>query len=139
MSDKQELNSCENCNLEHKDEKTQEAVKVRACQVHPDCDIEEAKEDYVIRMDMPGLDPAGIDVKLDKDILTVEAKAEIEGLAPRRYYRQFRVMRGLDAAIRAATGLPAFLVDNPMACVAVGSGKMLSNIDKNKHILQTMY
>jgi hypothetical protein len=26
-----------------------------------------------------------------------------------------------------------------MACVAVGSGKMLSNIDKNKHILQTMY
>lgn len=98
MSDKQELNSCENCNLEHKDEKTQEAVKVRACQVHPDCDIEEAKEDYVIRMDMPGLDPAGIDVKLDKDILTVEAKAEIEGLASRRYYRQFRVMRGLDAA-----------------------------------------
>ena len=98
MSDKQELNSCENCNLEHKDEKAQEAVKVRACQVHPDCDIEEAKEDYVIRMDMPGLDPAGIDVKLDKDILTVEAKAEIEGLAPRKYYRQFRVMRGLDAA-----------------------------------------
>ena len=98
MSDKQELNSCENCNLEHKDEKTQETVKVRACQVHPDCDIEEAKEDYVIRMDMPGLDPAGIDVKLDKDILTVEAKAEIEGLAPRKYYRQFRVMRGLDAA-----------------------------------------
>ena len=98
MSDKQELNSCENCNLEHKDEKTQEAVKVRACQVHPDCDIEEAKEDYVIRMDMPGLDPAGIDVKLDKDILTVEAKVEIEGLAPRRHFRQFRVMRGLDAA-----------------------------------------
>lgn len=98
MSDKQELNSCENCNLEHKDEKTQEAVKVRACQVHPDCDIEETKEDYVIRMDMPGLDPAGIDVKLDKDILTVEAKVEIEGLAPRRYFRQFRVMRGLDAA-----------------------------------------
>jgi rod shape-determining protein MreB len=49
------------------------------------------------------------------------------------------LLRGLDAAIRAATGLPAFLVDNPMACVAVGSGKMLSNIDKNKHILQTMY
>ena len=99
MSDKQELNRCENCELEHKDEKaSQEAVKVRTCQVHPDCDIEEAKEDYVIRMDMPGLDPAGIDVKLDKDILTVEAKAEIEGLVPRKYYRQFRVMRGLDAA-----------------------------------------
>ena len=49
------------------------------------------------------------------------------------------LLRGLDAAIRAATGLPAFLVDNPMACVALGSGKMLSNIDKSKHILQTMY
>ena len=49
------------------------------------------------------------------------------------------LLRGLDAAIRASTGLPVFLVDNPLACVAVGSGKMLSNIDKNKHILQTMY
>jgi len=49
------------------------------------------------------------------------------------------LLRGLDAAIRASTGLPAFLVDNPMACVALGSGKMLSNIDKSKHILQTMY
>ena len=49
------------------------------------------------------------------------------------------LLRGLDAAIRAATGLPAFLVDNPLACVACGSGKMLSSLDKNKHILQTMY
>ena len=49
------------------------------------------------------------------------------------------LLRGLDIAIRAATGLPAFLVDNPLACVACGSGKMLSNLDKNKHVLQTMY
>ena len=49
------------------------------------------------------------------------------------------MLRGLDAAIRAATGLPAFVVDNPLACVACGSGKMLSNLDKNKHVLQTMY
>ena len=49
------------------------------------------------------------------------------------------LLRGLDAAIRAATGLPAFLVDEPLACVARGSGKMLSSLDKNKHILQTMY
>ena len=49
------------------------------------------------------------------------------------------LLRGLDAAIRAATGLPAFLVDNPLACVARGSGKILSSPDKNKHILQTMY
>ena len=49
------------------------------------------------------------------------------------------MVRGLDAAIRAATGLPVFLVDNPLACVACGCGKMLSSLDKNKHILQTMY
>lgn len=98
MSDKQELNQCEQCELEHKDDSKQEAVKIKTCQVNPDCDIEEAKEDYIVRMDMPGLDPSGIDVKLDKDILTVQAVAEIDGLMPRKYYRQFRVMRGLDAA-----------------------------------------
>lgn len=49
------------------------------------------------------------------------------------------MLRGLDAALRAATGLPAFLVDRPLECVARGSGMMLSNLDKGKHILQTMY
>ncbi len=49
------------------------------------------------------------------------------------------LLRGLDAAIRAATGLPVFLVDNPLACVACGSGKMLMDLDRNKHVLQTMY
>ena len=49
------------------------------------------------------------------------------------------LLRGLDTAIRISTGLPAFLVDNPLACVCCGSGKMLSNLDNNKHVLQTMY
>ena len=49
------------------------------------------------------------------------------------------LLRGLDAAIRAATGLPVFLVDNPLACVATVTGKMLNNLDKNRHVLQTMY
>lgn len=49
------------------------------------------------------------------------------------------MLRGLDAAIRAATGLPVFLVDNALECVACGSGKMLSSLDQSKHILQTMY
>ncbi len=100
MSEKDLQNqNCEKCELDHKDaDASQNAVKVRVCKVSPECDIEEAKEDFVVRMDMPGLDPAAIDVKLDKDILTVEANAEIDGLMPRRYYRQFRVMRGLDAS-----------------------------------------
>lgn len=49
------------------------------------------------------------------------------------------LLRDLDMAIRAATGLPAFLVDEPLSCVARGSGKMLDDLDKSKHILQTMY
>ncbi len=49
------------------------------------------------------------------------------------------LLRGLDIAIRNATGLPVFLVDNPLACVVNGSGKMLSNIDGSRHVLQTMY
>lgn len=75
----------------------QKPVKIRVQQVQPDVDVEETKEDYVLTIDMPGLNSEDIDVKLDKEILTVEAKAEVEGLAPRHYYRQFRVMRGLDA------------------------------------------
>ena len=74
-----------------------EAVKIKFQQVQPDVDIEEDKEDYIVRVDMPGMTPESIDVQLDKELLTVDAKVEIEGLAPREYYRQFRVARGLDA------------------------------------------
>ena len=49
------------------------------------------------------------------------------------------MLRNLDIAIRNATNLPAFLVDEPLSCVARGSGKMLIDIEKSKHILQTMY
>ncbi len=49
------------------------------------------------------------------------------------------LLRDLDVAIRAATGLPVFVVDEPLSCVARGSGKMLEDVDKVKHVLQTMY
>jgi rod shape-determining protein MreB len=49
------------------------------------------------------------------------------------------LLRDLDVAIRAATGLPVFVVDDPLTCVARGSGKMLSDIERSKHVLQTMY
>ena len=79
-------------------EKKDEQVKVRYQHIQPDVDIEEGKDDYIVTVDMPGLDPKDIDLKLDKELLTVEARATIGGLMPRHYYRQFRVMRGLDAA-----------------------------------------
>jgi rod shape-determining protein MreB len=49
------------------------------------------------------------------------------------------LLRDLDAAIRVSTGLPAFVVDDPLSCVARGSGKMLADLNKSRHILQTMY
>lgn len=88
---------CENTEMAKKNEQEQN-VEVRVAQVQPAVDIEEAKEDFIVNVDMPGIDPKKIQVNLDKEILTVEANAEIEGLPPRHYYRQFRVMRGLDAS-----------------------------------------
>jgi len=49
------------------------------------------------------------------------------------------MLRGLDLAIRNATNLPVFLVDDPLSCVARGCGKMLTDIEGSKPILQTMY
>ena len=49
------------------------------------------------------------------------------------------LLHNLDVAIRQSTGLPVFLADEPLGCVARGSGMMLNNIDKARHILQTMY
>jgi rod shape-determining protein MreB len=49
------------------------------------------------------------------------------------------MLRGLDVAIRNSTNLPAFLVDEPLSCVVRGCGQMLLDLDKSKHILQTMY
>lgn len=49
------------------------------------------------------------------------------------------LLNNLDVAIRQATGLPVFLSDNPLYCVALGGGKILSNVEKSKHVLQTMY
>ena len=63
----------------------------------PDCDIEEAKDCYLVQVDMPGLELNNIHVELDRDMLMVEGNATIDGLETRHYERQFRVMKGLDA------------------------------------------
>jgi len=49
------------------------------------------------------------------------------------------LLKGLDAAIRQSTGLPVFLADDPLSCIAVGAGKMLDDLHKNQSILKTMY
>jgi len=97
----------ENNNIQCCSNNTNDKVEVRGDhapaqpklrRIQPPADIAEAKEDFILCMDMPGLNPNDISVKLDKEILTVEAKSEVEGLPPRIFYRQFRVMNGLDAS-----------------------------------------
>ncbi len=41
----------------------------------------------------------------------------------------------LDAIISAATGLPVFLADEPLLCVALGTGKVLENLEAYRGVL----
>jgi rod shape-determining protein MreB len=48
-------------------------------------------------------------------------------------------LRNLDFAIRHATGLPVSIADNPLQCVALGTGRVMDDIKNYRHILSTMY
>lgn len=45
------------------------------------------------------------------------------------------LLKNLDLVLREATGLPVFVADDPLACVALGTGKVLENRKKFKHVL----
>ncbi|MBI4569835.1 MAG: rod shape-determining protein [Planctomycetes bacterium] len=47
------------------------------------------------------------------------------------------LLRGLDKAINAAIHLPVFIADNPLECVARGTGKALDDIELLAQIAQT--
>lgn len=40
------------------------------------------------------------------------------------------LLRGLDRLISQETGMPVYVAENPLDCVAVGTGRVLENIDK---------
>ncbi|MBQ4153074.1 MAG: rod shape-determining protein, partial [Oscillospiraceae bacterium] len=40
------------------------------------------------------------------------------------------LLRGLDKLISQETGIPVYVAENPLDCVAEGTGKVLENIDK---------
>ena len=88
-------NNIKNVNHNREQEQDKTNVEVKCVEFQPPVDIEETKDEYILNVDMPGVDPNAIDVNLDKDILSIGAKAEIDGLPTRCYRRQFRVMRGL--------------------------------------------
>ncbi|MBN8827111.1 MAG: rod shape-determining protein [Sphingobacteriia bacterium] len=45
------------------------------------------------------------------------------------------LLRNLDYVLREATGLPVFIAEDPLSCVAVGTGKVLENMKKFQHVL----
>lgn len=45
------------------------------------------------------------------------------------------LLRNLDHVIREATKLPVFVAEQPLSCVALGTGKVLEEFDRLKHVL----
>ena len=45
------------------------------------------------------------------------------------------LLRNLDYVLREATHLPVFVADDPLSCVALGTGRVLENRKKLKHVL----
>jgi len=79
----------------------------------PDADILERAEEYVVRVDLPGADEQSVQVRFDKDVLTIEANPTVApdpAWTPRHveyqpggYAREFRIADGIDVeAIRAS-------------------------------------
>jgi rod shape-determining protein MreB and related proteins len=45
---------------------------------------------------------------------------------------------GLDKLIQKETGIPTYLAEDPLSCVALGTGKALDSIDKLEDSLTTL-
>jgi HSP20 family protein len=79
----------------------------------PDADILERADEYVVRVDVPGADEQSVQVRFDKDVLSIQASAGAPPepvWAPRHseyqpgsYVREFRLADGIDVdSIRAS-------------------------------------
>lgn len=87
-----------------------EAQFVRAI---PVCDVWEAEDGVHVLAEMPGVDPASVEVTVERDVLTIRGQAElprpsaaVQGLSPTiptRYARAFQLAETADAdSIQAA-------------------------------------
>jgi HSP20 family protein len=79
----------------------------------PDADILERAEEYLVLIDLPGADEGSVQVRFDKELLTIEASvaaAPDPAWTPRHveyqpggYAREFRIADGIDVdSIRAS-------------------------------------
>jgi len=49
------------------------------------------------------------------------------------------LLRRLDEVLREATGLPVSVAEDPLACVALGTGRALDEMKRLRHVLSSMY
>jgi rod shape-determining protein MreB len=49
------------------------------------------------------------------------------------------LLNNLDRVLREATGLPVSIADDPLSCVALGTGSVLENTKGMRHILTTAF
>lgn len=68
-----------------------------ATRLYPAVDIYESEKDYLLVLDVPGVDGAGIDVEVDKGTLKVGAK-RADGAEALLYHREFKVPSDVDAS-----------------------------------------
>lgn len=62
--------------------------------VIPATDIYESEKDYLLALDVPGIDSDSVEVEIDKDVLKVSARRG--GDTEERYARDFRVPSGVN-------------------------------------------
>lgn len=66
----------------------------RVPQYEPPVDVYERETDYLLMLDVPGVDGKGIEVEIDKDVLKVTARRQDAESA--QYAREFRIPPGTD-------------------------------------------
>lgn len=70
--------------------------------VVPATDIFESEKDFLLALDVPGIDGTAVEVEIDKDVLKVSARRTTPN-GEQRYVRDFRVPSGVDTQAIAAT------------------------------------
>ena len=71
----------------------------------PAVDIFESNETLTLLADMPGVDKDGLDINLEKGVLTINGEVKLESrgkvvlreFSPSNYYRQFKLSEHIDA------------------------------------------
>jgi rod shape-determining protein MreB len=49
------------------------------------------------------------------------------------------LLANMDFVLRHATGLAVTVADDPLSCVALGTGRVLEEMKKMRHVISTMY